>query len=287
MLQVGASRQLLLNDTGNAIFEGIKTGNRMFVTSPGNKFDMTLSPPAVIVPQTANSGSGIVGSGAVVDATKLTGHDYSVVFSVIPSEVPATEFTSNTVSYAVQDNVTGDFWNSATSAWEAALPAPVPGEVPPAPWAPFTAGQAITFDGIQIDVTGKPADGDAFEANPSRNQSIFTTINDLITTMSSTSAGATGQASLTNGLNAANNNIDNALDNVLNVRAALGTRLSELDVLDSGGDDLKIQYTESLRVLTEIDLAETISSMTQQKITFDAAQKSFMHISGLSLFNHI
>jgi flagellar hook-associated protein 3 FlgL len=287
MVQVGASRQLPLNDTGNAIFEGIKTGNRTFVTSPANKFDTTVSPPALVAPATVNSGSGIVGTGAVVDATKLTGHDYSVIFSVIPSEVPTTQFTSDTVSYAVKDNVTGLFWNNATSTWGPAAPAPVPGAVPPAPWAPYTSGQAITFDGIQIDVTGKPADGDAFAANPSRNQSVFTTINDLITTMSAGSAGAAGQASLTNGLNAANNNIDNVLDNVLNVRAALGTRLNELEVLDGGGEDLNIQYTESLRVLTEIDLAETISSFTQQQITFEAAQKSFMQISRLSLFDLI
>jgi flagellar hook-associated protein 3 FlgL len=286
-LQVGASRYLPLNDTGNSIFEKIKTGNGTFFTAQSNRFDTTVSPPVAIAPAAPNSGSGIVGTGAVIDATKLTGHDYSVVFSVIPSAVPATEFTQNTVSYAVKDETTGQFWNSATSTWDAALPAPVPGTVPAAPWTPYVSGQAITFDGMQIDVTGKPADGDSFSIKPSRNQSVFTTINDLITTLESGSAGATGQANLTNGLNAANNNIDNALDNLLNVRAAIGTRLNEIDALDSGGEDLNIQYTETLRVLQEIDMAETISSFTQQQLTLEAAQKSFMSISRLSLFDHI
>jgi flagellar hook-associated protein 3 FlgL len=287
LLQVGASRQLPINDTGNSVFEGIRTGNRTFVTSPSNKFDTSVSPPVPVAPATVNSGSGIVGTGAVVDATKLTGHDYSVVFSVIPSAVPATPQTPDTVSYAVKDNVTGRFWNSATSTWDLALPAPVPGTVPAAPWSPYASGQAITIDGLQIDVTGKPGDGDAFGINPSRNQSLFTTLNDLLTTLSTGSIGAAGQARLTNGLNAANNNIDNALDNVLNVRAAIGTRLSELDVLDSGGEDLNVQYTESLRVLTEIDLAETYSSFAQQQMTLDAAQQSFLSITRLSLFDHM
>jgi flagellar hook-associated protein 3 FlgL len=287
LLQVGSSRQLPLNDTGNSIFEGIRTGNRSFVTAPSNKFDTSVSPPVPVAPATANSGAGIIGTGAVVDATKLTGHDYSVVFSVIPSEVPTTPHTPDRVSYAVQDNVTGLFWNSAASTWGAAPPAPVPGTVPPAPWSPYASGQAITFDGLQIDVTGKPGDGDAFAINPSRNQSIFTTLNDLLTTLNMGSTGAAGSARLTNGLNAANNNIDNALDNVLNVRAAVGTRLGELDVLDSGGKDLNVQYTESLRALTEIDLAETFSSFTQQQMTLEAAQKSFISITRISLFDHI
>lgn len=287
-LQVGASRYLPLNDSGNTVFEKIKTGNGTFVTAQSNRFDTTVSPPVPVAPAAPNSGSGIVGTGAIIDATKLTGHDYSVVFSVIPSSVPVNEFTPNTVSYAVKDETTGLYWNSATSTWGAAAPpAPVPGAVPPAPWTPYVSGQAITFDGMQIDVTGKPADGDSFSVKPSRNQSVFTTINDLITTLSSGSTGATGQANLTNGLNAANNNIDNALDNLLNVRAAIGTRLNEIDVLDSGGEDLNIQYTETLRVLQDIDMVETISSFTQQQLTLEAAQKSFMSISRLSLFNHI
>lgn len=286
-LQVGASRYLPLNDSGNTVFEKIRTGNGTFVTAQSTKFNTGVTPPVPVVPAAPNGGSGIVGTGAVVDATKLTGNDYSVVFSVIPSSVPATPFTPDTVSYAIKNETTGLFWNSATSTWGAAPPVPVPGTVPPAPWTPYVGGQAIVFDGVQIDVTGKPADGDSFSVKPSRNQSLFTTLNDLITTLSSGSAGATGQANLTNGLNAANNNIDNALDNLLNVRAAVGTRLSELEVLDSGGEDLNIQYTESLRVLQDIDMAETISSFTQQQFTLEAAQKSFMSISRLSLFNHI
>lgn len=287
MLQVGSSRQIPLNDTGTAIFQGIKTGNRTFVTAQADKYDTTVSPP-VLMAGTANTGSGIVGTGAVVDAAKLTGHNYSVIFSSVPSDAGATPFTPDTVSYVVKDNDTGRYWNNSTSAWDPLPPpAPVPGPTPVAHWAPYVSGQAITFDGIQIDVTGKPGNGDTFSVEPSRNQDIFTTVKDLLATLTSSSVGASGQAHLTNGLNAANNNIDNMLDNILNVRASVGTRLSELDVLDSGGEDLTIQYTESLRVLTEVDNAEVISNFQMQQMVYQAAQLSFTKISRLSLFDHI
>ncbi|WP_371417385.1 hypothetical protein [Noviherbaspirillum sp. UKPF54] len=106
-------------------------------------------------------------------------------------------------------------------------------------------------------------------------------------TLGASGAGATGQAKLTNGLNAANNNIDNALDNLLEVRASVGTRLKEIDTLDSTGDDLNVQYTEALHQMQDIDLAEVISNFTQQQQALEAAQKSFLQISHLSLFNYI
>lgn len=245
MLQVGASRQLALNDSGSTVFEKNKTGNGTFVTAaaPGN------------------TGSGIVGSGAVVDGSQLTGRDYSVAFTV----------TAGVTTYTVTDTT---------------LPALVP--PPTLPTAvPFVSGEAIVFKGMQFDVKGIPANGDAFTAKPSANQSIFTTLTNLLAALSTRSAGATGQANLTNGLSAANDNIDNALDNLLDVRASVGTRLKELEVLDSSGSDLHIQYTETLHQLQDIDLAETISAFTQQQITLEAAQKSFVKVSGLSLFNYI
>jgi flagellar hook-associated protein 3 FlgL len=262
MLQVDASRQIPLNDTGNTVFENNKTGNGTFVTA------------ARAVP--ANTGSGIIGSGAVVNGAQLTGHDYSIDFTVVPG---ATPLSASTTTYTIKDNVTGLYMDPATGNVNLAAP--------PAVASTYTGGQAITFDGLQFDIKGNPANGDGFTVKPSRSQSIFTTLNDLLTTLNGSGAGATGQANLTNGLNTANNNLDHALDNLLNVRATVGTRLKELDVLDTGGSDMNIQYTETLHKLQDIDLAETISNFTQQNMVLEAAQKSFVKVSGMSLFNFI
>lgn len=264
MLQIGASRQIALNDSGSSVFEQIKTGNGTFVTSAAS----------------VNTGSGIVSSGAVSDGTKLTGDNYSIVFSSL----------QNVVSYAVLDNTTGKYLDpTATPSWVAGAPTPpTPGVIPQPPgWQPYVSGQAITFDGMQLDVKGVPADGDKFAVTPSASQSIFTTLDKLLTTLSTNSVGAAGQARLTNGLSAANDNIDNTLNKVLEVRASLGTRLSEIDVLDSTGEDLNVQYASALHDLQDIDLAKAISNFTQQQQALEAAQKSFMQISHLSLFNYI
>lgn len=285
MLQIGASRQIALNDPGSTVFESNKTGNGSFATAPTNKINPATFAP--MAPASANTGSAIIGSGTVIDSSKMTGDSYSLVFSVIPSSVPATPLTPNIVSYAIQNDA-GNIWDSATSTWVAGPPpAPVPGAVPTAPWQPYVSGQAITFDGMQIDIKGVPADGDAFSVKPSANQSIFTTLQNLLTTLGGNGGGASGQANLTNGLSAANDNIDNALDNILEIRASIGTRLKEIEVLDSVGEDLNIQYTEAINQLEDFDMAEAISNFTQQNMTLEAAQKTFTQITRLSLFNYI
>lgn len=261
-LQIGASRQIALNDSGNAVFEKNKTGNGYFQTAA--------------VP--ANTGSGIIGTGAVLNGAALTGHAYSVDFTVVPSAVP---FGQSTTTFTVKDTNTGLYLDTSVTPPTFSLAAP------PAVGTTYVSGQAISFDGMQFDIQGVPANGDKFTLSPSTNQSIFTTLKDLMNTLNAPSSGAAGQAALTNGLNTANNNIDNALGNVLDVRASLGTRLKEIDVLDSTGDDLNVQYTQALHGLQDIDMAAVVSSFTQQQQSLEAAQKSFMQVSHLSLFNYI
>jgi hypothetical protein len=68
-----------------------------------------------------------------------------------------------------------------------------------------------------------------------------------------------GQASLNNKLNQAHMNIDNATDNLLSVQSAVGSRLKELDYLDSSGDDLNLQYAATLSDLQDVDTVKAIS----------------------------
>jgi flagellar hook-associated protein 3 FlgL len=244
MLQVGSSRKMPISETGSAIFEAIPTGNGKFTTSAG-----------------ANTGSGIVSPGAVVDSSKLLGHDYAITFKVAGTPAVTT--------YSVTDK-------------SAATPDPtLPTD------QPYVEGATIAFGGMSMDVKGAPADGDTFSTTPSAKQSVFTTITDLIKTLRTPADGSSGKAALANGLNTASSNMKNALDNVLTVQASVGSRMKELDNLDSTGDDLNIQYQTTLGDLQDLDMVKAISLFAQQQQTLQAAQMSFKTMSGLSLFNYI
>ncbi|MES2534892.1 MAG: flagellar hook-associated protein FlgL [Pseudomonadota bacterium] len=108
---------------------------------------------------------------------------------------------------------------------------------------------------------------------------VFKTFTDVIAALEAP-AGPTLSASLAS----ANANLDQSIDTVLNARASVGSRLKELDSLDSAGADLDVQYQQTLSDLQSLDYAKAISDLTQQQFTLEAAQKSFMIVSGMSLF---
>jgi len=176
----------------------------------------------------------------------------------------------------------------------------------PPPNQPYVSGQAIQFDGLSFNVTGNPAGGsggaspgnglavvpaDSFTINPSPRKSIFTTLTNLINLLNQappgTGAGVAYETNLTNGLNTANNDLGNALNNVLTVRASIGARLNELTALNTQGQGLGLEYSTTLSNLQDLDYAKAISNFSQQQMTLNAAQQSFVKISNLSLFNYL
>ncbi|MDX9700870.1 MAG: flagellin, partial [Rhodocyclaceae bacterium] len=82
-------------------------------------------------------------------------------------------------------------------------------------------------------------------------------------------------------------NLDAAQENVLRVRAQIGSQMVETEQLANLGSDLNIQYAEAISRLEDVDYAEAISRLTQQQTYLQAAQQSFMRVTGLSLFNYL
>ncbi|MGW8393929.1 flagellar hook-associated protein FlgL [Pseudoduganella sp. HUAS MS19] len=244
-LQVASSRKLATSETGSAIFESNITGNGTFQTS-------------VDAGNVTRGGTGIISPGVVKTPSAVTGHNYTLNFTVTGTPAVTT--------YTVNNVTTG---------------------TPVASNVPYVSGQPIAFDGIQMDITGAPANGDVFNVDPSKNQSVFETMTTLIGALRGPSGTPAAGAALTNALNLANQNITNSLDNVLSVRASVGARMSELDHLDSAGEDLNLQYSSQISDLVDLDPVEAISRFTQQQTTLEAAQKSYKALAGLSLFNLI
>jgi len=272
LIQISASRQLAVSDSGSDIFQAIRNGNGTFVTAAA----------------ATNTGAGIVSPGNVVNQSAWDApanpRDFTVVFAVDSSTVPPT------TTYDIVDNVSG------LSLTTGAAPGPGPylrtytdggaidlsRQVPP-------DTNPISFDfGAQLTIQGEPADGDSFTVQASTNQDLFQTIYDLITTLETTGgSGATSKTQLVNGLNTALSNLDNSLDNVLRVRAAIGSRLQEVDATQASQGDLVLQYQTTLSGLRDLDFTQAISDLTQQQIILEAAQKSFVGVQRLSLFDYL
>ncbi len=158
--------------------------------------------------------------------------------------------------------------------------------------APFTAtASGATYNGdsnqqqLQVDsqrkmVVNVPGDS-VFQAG---GNDVFSVYSDLITILDNP---ASTDADVTNGVATALANMDTAISNVANIRSSVGTRLNELDALNESGSSRDLQYAQALSELVDLDYAQAISDLSQQKVVLEAAQQSFIQITGLSLFNYI
>ncbi|MGJ9418178.1 flagellar hook-associated protein FlgL [Massilia sp. CMS3.1] len=207
-----------------------------------------------------NQGGAVGLSGSVSDASKLTGHNYKLEFKVAGTPAVTT--------YTVTDS-------SGTPA------GPLPTD------EPYVSGKQISFDGTSFSISGEPAHGDKFEVKPSQKESIFTTMTSLVKALRDSGDDTNGRATLSNKLITASESLKSSLDNVLTVRASVGSRMKELDYLDSSGADLGVQYEATLSKLQDLDIVKAISEYATQQTTLEAAQKSFKTMSSLSLFNYI
>jgi len=203
-----------------------------------------------------NTGTGIINAGSVTAPASLTGHNYEITFTV----------AAGVTTYDVVNTTTGVTLSAGN---------------------PFNNTNTIGFDGLQFNITGAPANGDIFTVSPSTHQSIFKTVGDLITALETPSSGQPGGSRLTNNLNTALQNLDKGLEQILTTRASVGSRLQEIETLDAVGSDLEIQYEQRLSELQDVDFAKAISDLNRQQVYLEAAQRSFVSISGLSLFNFI
>jgi len=151
----------------------------------------------------------------------------------------------------------------------------------------YTAGQAIGFRGVQVALTGQPATGDTFSVAPSTNQSLFATVQNLVTALQTTTGSTASQAKLNNLINASINNIDQALDHTTTVRADIGGRLNSITTQLSVSGAQQIQLKTSISSLQSLDYASAITKLDEQNVTMSAAMQAYTLTQGLSLFKFL
>lgn len=81
--------------------------------------------------------------------------------------------------------------------------------------------------------------------------------------------------------------LDAALDDVLTVRASVGSRQNAIDAQRSMNDAFSFILKENLSSIEDLDYAEAVSRFERESLALQAAQQSFVKIEGLSLFNYL
>lgn len=275
-LQVSPSMQLAISDSGNALFNRVSNGNGVFVTN----YD------------SANSGSGVINGGSVIDSTKWRSPDNSGNLEVrFWVDSAGTIGPANTTYYDLVDAAA----NPPVSLFTGG-PA-TEGGVGNTYTHKYVAGQSISFSGLavpyddfgaNVTITGAPASGDKFSVQTGSSQGVFETLRQLILAIERpVTAGTNDMARLANDLASAIGNIDQVSQNFLAVRSGIGSRMNTADSLKSVNESVSLQYQQVLSNLQDIDYTKTISDLTRTQTQLQAAQQSFVKVSQLSLFNYI
>lgn len=252
VLYTGDQGQRLLQVDVSRQMAGADDGRSIFQTVQGGAGYVSSSP-------TANTGSGVFGAASVVNVTDPNyGKDFVISFPT------ATTYQVDTAT------------------------------VPPVSIVPataYTSGAAIQFGGLQVNLSGAPAAGDSFNVSTAKNAGtdIFAALSDVITALKTpvANAGPAAQAQLLNALSTSNLKVTNALDNVLTVRASVGSRLQELTALGTTGDSRNLSDRSYLSDLQDLDYASTMAEFYQRNTALQASQQSFVKIQKLSLFNYL
>ena len=122
-------------------------------------------------------------------------------------------------------------------------------------------------------------------AKPDADTNVFTALDSAIAALKTPVEGdETAQDTALAAIDKTNRSLSNSLNNVLTVRAELGTQLNELDKLDSLGDDRALAQTQQMSNLVDVDWNSTISNYTMQQTALQAAYKAFTDMQGMSLF---
>lgn len=77
--------------------------------------------------------------------------------------------------------------------------------------------------------------------------------------------------------------IQNTENNILTVVADVGTKMNELEKLDTLGNDRALGQTKQMSDLVDVDWNEAISSYTMQQAALQASYKAFSDMQGMSL----
>lgn len=245
---ITGSLQIPINDPGDGIFMQVPNGNGYFA-----------------IQQTAvpNIGTASVSTGSVINTSSFIPDNYTMSF--------ATNSQGQLVVMV-----------SGAASGNVIPPTGLPDDAPV-----YQDGFVVSFNGMEMTVNGAPQAGDSFSITPSKNESIFSTVQRMIANLSKPYTTASDKAATQTENNQLLAQLDSDLSNILNYQSSLGSRLNQLDSADDANSILMDICNQTLKQLREADPVQVATDYNMQLINLQAAQQSFVRIQGLSLFNYI
>jgi flagellar hook-associated protein 3 FlgL len=201
----------------------------------------------------SNTGTGVIDAGSVTSASAWVAGLYTITFA---------DASHYTVTDGSGNPVTAGSYNGAS-------------------------GGEVAFNGIQAGITGTPAAGDKFTLAPSGTQSVFNTLDNLVSALSNAGSGSAARAQLSTVLGGSIQLIDQALNQVSTATSNVGSRISLISSVGNSLASATTAVTTQISNLSDLDFAKATSQYSQEFVALQAAEQSYAAINQLSLFKYL
>lgn len=282
------------------IFSGYQANTETFVRQSGGGFTYQGDEGQLFIPisSTLNIATTDSGKSLFVDIPIPNNFTVTAAGANTGTGAVQTPVVTNQAAYdafypddaVITFSVAGP--NTTYSVTRASNGAAVSGGVPSQPLTniPYVPGEAIAFEGIQLQISGAPANGDVFTAaheNPQK-QDVLTIVEQLANGLD-TLSGSGADVNLRRGelISDALLSLDNALTSINQTTAKIGARLNTIESVESANEEIKLFHRNTLSKVEDLDFTEAISLLTQSTFVLQAAQQSYLKVNNLSLFNFI
>ncbi|MDY0331389.1 MAG: flagellar hook-associated protein FlgL [Thiomonas sp.] len=254
-LALGPSLNTAISDPGNALFMNARAGNGTFTVDAAS----------------SNTGGATAGPGTVNDTAlaqqtlMVDGTQYQISFSG----------SGGSMTYSVASGTGGTFSASPLAS------------------GAFTPGMSIGLPpggspAITVPIVGTPAAGDRFTVGAAAPQSLFQTFQALQQAFSSAQTQTSGSNALrAQSISNALASLDQNQTNLLSAQASIGSRLQQVQAVQTQNSSLTLQLQTQQTQLTSINYPQVITEYQSSLTALQAAQKAFVQVQGLSLFQYL
>lgn len=239
-------------DSGTSVQTG-DPGSNIYMNVPAGNGTFTTAASS------SNTGSGVADTGSVTDASSWQPGQYTIKFTDA-SDYEVLDSSGNPVTDGSGNPVTGTYNG--------------------------TSGE-VSFDGIQVGISGAPAAGDTFAVTSAGTQSIFTTLDNVVSALNTAGSGSAAQAQLATSLGGTVQQIDQGLSQVSTVATSVGTRINLISSVNTSVTADSTAVTTQISNLSNVDYVSATSQYSQEYIALQAAEQSYAQLGQLSLFKYL
>jgi len=253
-LALGPSLNTAISDPGSALFMNARAGNGTFSVAASS----------------SNTGGATAGPGTVNNTAaaqqilQVNGTQYQISFSG----------SGGSMTYAVSSGTGGVFSSGAISSGS------------------FTPGMSIGLPpggnpAITVPIVGTPAAGDSFTIGASAPRSLFQTFQSLAQAFSASAQTSGSNALRAQSISNALASLDQSQTNLLSTQASIGSRLQQVQAVQTQNASLTLQLQTQQTQLSSINYPQVITDYQASLTALQAAQKAFTQVQGLSLFQYL